>query len=63
MMIAGKNMAGRHLLSSESASPRLSAPAATIGMTAWVTPPPRLPQPAVVALAIPTVFDANITLV
>ena len=33
----------------------------TIGMTSCVTPPPRLPQPAVVALAVPTTFGANIT--
>ena len=30
------------------------------GMTIWVTPPPRLPQPAVVALAVPTQLGANI---
>jgi hypothetical protein len=34
---------------------------ATIGMTACVTPPPRLPQPAVVALAMPTTLDENMT--
>ena len=39
----------------------LAEAAATMGMTAWVTPPPRLPQPAVVAFAIPTQFGANIT--
>ena len=31
------------------------------GIAIWVTPPPRLPQPAVVAFAVPTVFGANIT--
>ena len=31
------------------------------GMAICVTPPPRLPQPAVVALAVPTMFGANIT--
>jgi hypothetical protein len=30
-------------------------------MTIWVTPPPRLPQPAAVALAVPTTLGANIT--
>ena len=32
-----------------------------IGMTSCVTPPPRLPHPAVVALAVPTTLGANIT--
>jgi hypothetical protein len=36
-------------------------PANKSGMTACVTPPPRLPQPAVVALAVPTQLGANIT--
>ncbi len=31
------------------------------GMTLWVTPPPALPQPPTVALAVPTTFGANIT--
>ena len=30
-------------------------------MTSWVTPPPRLPHPAVVAFAVPTTFGANMT--
>ena len=30
-------------------------------MTICVTPPPRLPHPAVVALAVPTTLGANIT--
>ncbi|MQM40249.1 hypothetical protein KBTX_04296 [wastewater metagenome] len=30
-------------------------------MTIWVVPPPRLPHPAVVALAVPTTLGANIT--
>ena len=30
------------------------------GMTICVTPPPRLPHPAVVALAVPTQLGANI---
>src|SRR5690606_33084222 len=60
---AGTNIAGRHLVSSESARPRLSIAAAIIGIAACVTPPPRLPQPAVVALAMPTTLGANMTLV
>ena len=35
----------------------------SIGMTSCVIPPPRLPQPAVVALAVPTQFEANISVV
>ena len=30
-------------------------------MTSCVTPPPRLPHPAVVAFAVPTTLGANIT--
>ena len=41
-------------------APTVSAPS-TIGMTSCVTPPPRLPQPAVVAFAVPTTLEANIT--
>src|SRR5262245_5670982 len=41
--------------------PTARKPAKTSGITACVTPPPRLPQPAVVALAVPTQFGANIT--
>ena len=37
-------------------------PAKTSGMAACVTPPPRLPQPAVVAFAVPTQFGANIVI-
>ena len=33
----------------------------TMGITSWVTPPPRLPHPAVVAFAVPTTLGANIT--
>ena len=33
----------------------------TIGITSCVTPPPRLPHPAVVAFAVPTTFGANMT--
>ena len=32
----------------------------TYGMTSWVTPPPRLPQPAAVAFTVPTIDLANI---
>ena len=32
----------------------------TSGIANCVTPPPRFPQPAVVALAVPTQFGANI---
>ena len=35
--------------------------AKTSGITICVTPPPRLPHPAEVALAVPTQFGANIT--
>ena len=38
-----------------------STPVITSGITSCVTPPPRLPQPAVVALAVPTTLGANIT--
>ena len=44
-----------------------SRPASTIGLKStdiikiWVTPPPKLPQPAAVALAVPTTFGANIS--
>src|SRR3954467_12389172 len=31
------------------------------GITTWATPPPRLPQPAAVAFAVPTTFGANMT--
>ena len=31
------------------------------GMANCVTPPPRLPHPAAVAFAVPTIFGANIT--
>ncbi len=31
----------------------------TIGISNCVAPPPRLPQPALVALAVPTTFEAN----
>ena len=36
-------------------------PATISGIAICVTPPPRLPQPAVVAFAVPTVLGANIT--
>jgi hypothetical protein len=54
-------MAGRQRESSELAKPMAAMAPAIMGMTAWVTPPPRLPQPAVVALATPTTFDENMT--
>ena len=44
-----------------SAAPKVSMPANISGIAIWVTPPPRLPHPAVVALAVPTTFGANIT--
>ena len=31
------------------------------GIAICVTPPPRLPQPAAAAFAVPTIFGANIT--
>ncbi len=46
-----------------SASPTPSAmiTVSTRGITICVTPPPRFPQPAVVALAVPTMLGANMT--
>ena len=44
-----------------------SKPASTIGLKStdiikiWVTPPPKLPQPAAVALAVPTTLGANMS--
>ncbi len=45
--------------------PALLTPAATAhpartGMICWVNPPPMLPHPPVMALAVPTTFGANI---
>ena len=42
-------------------TPSISRPAITSGISIWVVPPPRLPQPAVVALAVPTTLGPNIT--
>ena len=44
-----------------SLAPSATMTASTSGMTICVTPPPRLPHPAVVALAVPTTLGANIT--
>ena len=44
-----------------SPTPNIRIPASSSGITICVTPPPRLPQPAVVAFAAPTTFGANIT--
>jgi hypothetical protein len=41
--------------------PRLSRPVNSRGITICVTPPPRFPQPAAAAFAVPTTFGANIT--
>ena len=40
-------------------SPKRRSKAKTSGITICVTPPPRLPQPAAVAFAVPTTFGAN----
>ena len=42
-------------------APRLTNPAKSRGITIWVTPPPRFPQPAAAAFAVPTMFGANIS--
>ena len=55
----GTTIATRH--SSVSPTPNISAPASTNGIAICVTPPPMLPQPAVVAFAVPITFDENIT--
>ena len=44
-----------------SVAPRATITPSTSGMAIWVTPPPILPHPAVVALAVPTTLGANIT--
>ena len=44
---------------SERSMPNDSRAANSSGMTACVAPPPALPQPAAVALAVPTTFGAN----
>ena len=42
-------------------TPKVTIAVSSSGMTICVTPPPRFPQPAVVALAVPTMFGANMT--
>ena len=54
-------MATRNSTRSTTSSPGCDAVAPnTSGMTSCVTPPPMLPHPAVVALAVPTTLGANI---
>lgn len=48
----------RQAISSEI--PKLITPAAINGMPKRLAPPPRLPQPAEVAFAVPTILGANI---
>ena len=55
----GITMLNRH--PRDSPAPKLKITARINGMTIWVTPPPKLPQPAAVALAVPTQLGANIT--
>ena len=44
-----------------SVNPRVTNRAKISGIAICVTPPPRLPQPAVVAFAVPTTLGANAT--
>ena len=44
-----------------SVAPRATMMPSTSGIAICVTPPPKLPHPAVVALAVPTTLGANIT--
>src|SRR3989304_3542069 len=53
----GMTMARRQL--ANCSNPKLTRAAKTSGITICVTPPPRLPHPAVVALAVPTQLGAN----
>ena len=53
------NIDSRQLTASENPSVPTNS-ANNSGIASCVTPPPRLPQPAVVALAVPTQFGANI---
>ena len=46
---------------SASPTPRATITVSTRGITIWVTPPPRFPQPAVVAFAVPTILGPNMT--
>ena len=55
----GITIATRH--PTVSPTPNMRTPASTSGITICVTPPPMLPHPAVVALAVPITLGANIT--
>ncbi len=44
-----------------SLTPAMTRAPSSSGIRAWAAPPPLLPQPAAVALAVPTTFGANIT--
>jgi hypothetical protein len=55
----GRNMAKRQ--PRDFSTPRLKIAMSTHGMIDWVTPPPALPQPALVAFADPTTLGANMT--
>ena len=55
----GTTMAMRQPMTSVAPKARMTP--STSGMAICVTPPPKLPHPAVVALAVPTTLGANIT--
>mmetsp|Transcript_24742 Transcript_24742/g.37685 ORF Transcript_24742/g.37685 Transcript_24742/m.37685 type:complete len:90 (+) Transcript_24742:1199-1468(+) len=57
---AGTNMAARHAASGSMPASMNGLKSTTI-MNTCVTPPPKLPQPAAVALAVPTTAGANIS--
>ena len=45
----------------QAPAPRLTNAVNRSGITTCVTPPPRFPQPAEAAFAVPTMFGANIS--
>merc|ERR550514_2647361 len=55
---AGTSIASRQDISSSTPNERIGFTKAQM-MKICVTPPPRLPQPAAVAFAVPTMFGAN----
>merc|ERR1719181_1732487 len=57
---AGTSIASRHDKSSSTPNERIGF-TKTQMMKICVTPPPRLPQPAAVAFAVPTTFGANMS--
>ena len=57
----GTTIARRQLM--ESVNPKATNRAKISGIAICVTPPPRLPQPAVVAFAVPTTLGAKVIVV